>query len=90
MMSIDDVVKICNNGLYTICITAAPVLLVSLIVGLAVSIFQTVTSIQEQTLTFVPKVLAIFVAIIILGHWMLNKMVEYMIGLWADFSLYIR
>ena len=89
-MSIDDVVKICNNALYTICITAAPVLLVSLIVGLAVSIFQTVTSIQEQTLTFVPKVLSIFVAIILLGHWMLNKMVEYMIGLWADFSLYIR
>ena len=89
-MTIDDVVQICNHGLYTICITAAPVLLVSLVVGLAVSIFQTVTSIQEQTLTFVPKVLAIFVAIIILGHWMLNQMVEYMIGLWSDFSLYIR
>lgn len=89
-MTIDDVVQICNHGLYTICITAAPVLLVSLVVGLIVSIFQTVTSIQEQTLTFVPKVLAIFVAIIILGHWMLNQMVEYMIGLWSDFALYIR
>ena len=89
-MTIDDVVQICNQGLYTICITAAPVLLVSLVVGLTVSIFQTVTSIQEQTLTFVPKVLAIFIAIIILGHWMLNKMSEYMIGLWSDFSLYIR
>ena len=89
-MTIDDVVQICNNGLYTICITAAPVLLVSLIVGLTVSIFQTVTSIQEQTLTFVPKVLAIFFSIIILGHWMLNNMVEYMTELWSDFSLYIR
>ena len=89
-MSINDVVQICNQGLYVICITAAPVLLVSLVVGLIVSIFQTVTSIQEQTLTFVPKVLAIFIAIIILGHWMLNKMTEYMIGLWSDFSLYIR
>lgn len=89
-MTIDDVVQICNNGLYTICITAAPVLLVSLVVGLVVSIFQTVTSIQEQTLTFVPKVIAIFVAIILLGHWMLNEMVEYMVGLWSDFSLYIR
>ena len=89
-MTIDDVVQICNHGLYTICITAAPVLLVSLVVGLTISIFQTVTSIQEQTLTFVPKVLAIFIAIIILGHWMLNNMVEYMIGLWSDFSLYIR
>ena len=89
-MTIDDVVQICNRGLYIICITSAPVLLVSLVVGLIVSIFQTVTSIQEQTLTFVPKVLAIFVSIIVLGHWMLNTMVEYMIGLWSDFSLYIR
>lgn len=89
-MTIDDVVQICSRGLYVICVTAAPVLLVSLIVGLAVSIFQTVTSIQEQTLTFVPKLLAIFIAIIILGHWMLNNMVEYTTGLWSDFSLYIR
>ena len=89
-MTIDDVVQICNRGLYVICITAAPVLLVSLVVGLIVSIFQTVTSIQEQTLTFVPKVLAIFVSIILLGHWMLNNMVEYMINLWSDFSIYIR
>ena len=88
-MTIDEVVQICSRGLYVICITAAPVLLVSLVVGLIVSIFQTVTSIQEQTLTFVPKVLAIFVAIILLGHWMLNNMVEFMIDLWSDFSLYI-
>lgn len=89
-MTIDEVVQICSRALYVICITAAPVLLVSLVVGLIVSIFQTVTSIQEQTLTFVPKVLAIFGAIIILGHWMLNTMVEYMINLWSDFSIYIR
>lgn len=89
-MTIDDVVQICSRALYVICITAAPVLLVSLVVGLIVSIFQTVTSIQEQTLTFVPKVLAIFIAIIVLGHWMLNNMAEYMIGLWSDFSIYIR
>ena len=89
-MTIDDVVQICSRALYIICITAAPVLLVSLVVGLIVSIFQTVTSIQEQTLTFVPKVLAIFIAIIVLGHWMLNNMVEYMVNLWSDFSIYIR
>ena len=89
-MTIDDVVQICNRGLYVICVTAAPVLIVSLVVGLIISIFQTVTSIQEQTLTFVPKVLAIFFSIIILGHWMLNNMVEYMTELWSDFSLYIR
>ena len=89
-MTIDEVVQICSRALYIICITAAPVLLVSLVVGLIVSVFQTVTSIQEQTLTFVPKVLAIFTSIIILGHWMLNNMVDYMVKLWSDFSIYIR
>ena len=89
-MTIDDVVQICNRGLYIICITAAPVLIVSLVVGLIISIFQTVTSIQEQTLTFVPKILAIFVSIIFLGHCMLNNMVGYMVELWSDFSIYIR
>lgn len=88
-MTIDDIVAISTEALYTICITAAPILLVSLVVGLVVSIFQTVTSIQEQTLTFVPKILAIFVAILICGHWMLNKMVDFMIRLWSDFNIYI-
>ena len=89
-MTIDNVVQICNRGLYMICITAAPVLIVSLVVGLIISIFQTVTSIQEQTLTFVPKILAIFASIIFLGHWMLNNKVGYMVELWSDFSIYIR
>ena len=89
-MTIDDVTAIASNALFTIIKCAAPVLLVSLCVGLIVSIFQTVTSIQEQTLTFVPKVLAIFLALMLLGHWMLNNMVGFMENLWAGFSLYIR
>ena len=89
-MTIDDVTQIMSSGLYTVVITAAPVLLVSLAVGLIVSIFQTVTSIQEQTLTFVPKLLAIFASLIILGHWMLNNMVNYLVNLWSDFTLYIK
>ena len=89
-MTINDVTEIMSSGLYTIIITAAPVLLVSLVIGLVVSIFQTVTSIQEQTLTFVPKVIGIFVSLMILGHWMLNNMVDYMTMLLADFSIYIK
>ena len=89
-MTIDDIVKISNEALYVICITSAPVLLISLIVGLIISIFQTVTSIQEQTLTFVPKILAIFAGLILFGHWMLNTLVEYMVRLWVDFTVYIR
>ena len=66
-MSIDDVTAVAGEALYLIIKTAAPVLLVSLVVGLIISIFQTVTSIQEQTLTFVPKIICVFLAIIVLG-----------------------
>ena len=89
-MTVNDVTAIASEALYTIIKCAAPLLLVSLIVGLIVSIFQTVTSIQEQTLTFVPKILAIFLALILLGHWILNTIVEYMTNLWLNFSTYIR
>ena len=60
-MTIDKVVTIANDALYIIIKVSAPILIVSLIVGLIVSIFQTVTSIQEQTLTFVPKILNIYI-----------------------------
>jgi len=89
-MSIDDVVQISHDALYTIIITSAPVLLVSLIIGLVVSIFQTVTSIQEQTLTFVPKIVCVFLGLMLFGQWMLNNMSQYMVDLWSDFSVYIR
>lgn len=89
-MTIDTVVQIAQQALYTIIKTAAPLLLVSLVIGLIVSIFQTVTSIQEQTLTFVPKILGIFLTMMLLGHWMLNNMTNFMVDLWQDFSVYIR
>ena len=89
-MTIDDVTAIAGNALYLIIKTAAPVLLVSLVIGLVISIFQTVTSIQEQTLTFVPKIICVFLAIMVLGHWMMNGMSGFMINLWSDFSIYIR
>lgn len=89
-MGIEEVTAVSSEALYLVIKVAAPVLLVSLIVGLIISIFQTVTSIQEQTLTFVPKIIAVFLALIVLGHWMLNEMTQFMIRLWSDFPLYIR
>ena len=89
-MNIDDVTAVAQTAIYTIIKCGAPLLLVSLSVGLLVSIFQTVTSIQEQTLTFIPKILSIFLTLIILGHWIMNNMVEYMVELWSNFGLYIR
>lgn len=89
-MGVEEVTSIVSDALFTVIKTVAPVLLVSLIIGLIISIFQTITSIQEQTLTFVPKVICVFLTIIILGHWMLNNMVSYMTNLWSDFTIYIR
>ena len=89
-MEVGTVKDIMQEALFLIITTAAPLLGISLCVGLAVSIFQTVTSIQEQTLTFVPKVISIFCGIMIFGHWMLTNMVNFMVKLWSDFSLYIR
>lgn len=89
-MTTSDVVTIARDALFNIIITSAPILLVSLIIGLVISIFQTVTSIQEQTMTFVPKILGIFIALMLLGHWMLDMMTNFMTDLWSDFSIYIR
>lgn len=89
-MSTDWVVDLGSEALFLIIKTAAPILLVSLAVGLIVSIFQTVTSIQEQTLTFVPKILAVFLTLMLIGGWILDSISGYMIELWSDFSLYIR
>ena len=89
-MGIEEVTAVSSEALYLVIKVAAPVLLVSLVVGLIISIFQTVTSIQEQTLTFVPKIIAVFFTLIVLGHWILNEMTQLMIRLWSDFPLYIR
>ena len=64
-MTVEAVLDVAVETIWTIIITSAPLLIVSLIVGLVISIFQAVTSIQEQTLTFVPKILSIFICILI-------------------------
>ena len=86
-----DTGTVINIARQTVCIivkTAVPVLLVSMIVGLVISLFQTLTSIQEQTLTFVPKLIAILLTLMLLGAWMLNQITGFMGNLW-NFSQYI-
>mgnify|MGYP002682249860 FL=1 len=89
-MSTEMVTDMMQEALFLILKTSAPLLIVSLVIGLIVSIFQTVTSIQEQTLTFVPKMVGMFVGLMLLGHWMLNEMSTYMEDLWRNFTIYIR
>lgn len=88
-MSVEAVTEITNKALYLIIKVSMPILLVSLIIGLVVSIFQTVTSIQEQTLTFIPKIIGVFLTIMIMGQWMLNLIIEYTTDLWLNFSSYV-
>ena len=90
ILSQQDVINIARSTLWIIAETALPLLLVSLVVGLIISLFQTLTSIQEQTLTFVPKLIAILIALMLLGSWMLNTIVTYMTQLWSNFNQYIQ
>lgn len=89
-MSSGDVISIARETIWVIAKTSVPILLVSMVVGLIVSLFQTLTSIQEQTLTFVPKLLAILLGLMVMGHWMLNQIVEFMQFLWGNFNTYIQ
>lgn len=88
-MTEGQVLDIIRDSIYTLLMVALPLLLVSLCIGLAISIFQTVTSIQEQTLTFIPKIVGVFAALIIVGPWMLSVLTEYINKLWANFSVYL-
>ena len=89
MITQGEVLDIASQAIYTIIVVSAPLLLVSLIIGLIISIFQTVTSIQEQTLTFVPKILAVFVGMMIFGSWILTQLKEYITDLWSNFGVFL-
>ena len=88
-MTEGQVLDIARQALYTIILCSAPLLIISLVVGLVVSIFQTVTSIQEQTLTFVPKTICVFLGMMIFGSWILTDLTEFINTLWSDFSIYL-
>ena len=88
-MTEGQVLDIIRNAIYILLVTSLPLLLVSLVIGLVVSIFQTVTSIQEQTLTFIPKIVGVFTALMFFGPWMLTVLQEYITQLWSNFSIYL-
>ncbi|SFI06143.1 flagellar biosynthesis protein FliQ [Selenomonas caprae] len=88
-MSGDLVVQLGQEALFVVMLVAAPMLGLGLMVGLMVSVFQATTSIQEQTLAFIPKIIAVFVAILIFGPWMLRIMVEYLTNVLVNLPSYI-
>ena len=82
-MDTDLVISLAVGAMELALKVALPLLLVGLVVGLAVSVFQAVTQIQEQTLAFIPKILAIAGVLIVGGPWMLNQLLSYTIDLWS-------
>ncbi|MEK3765002.1 MULTISPECIES: flagellar biosynthesis protein FliQ [unclassified Solibacillus] len=76
-MTQEMVIAIAENAVFTILIVSGPLLLIALASGLVVSIFQATTSIQEQTLAFVPKIVAVLLAIIFFGPFMISRMTDY-------------
>ncbi len=74
-------VDICRKAIQTILMCAAPMLLVAMVVGLLVSIFQAATQINEQTLTFVPKIVAVFLTMLIFGSWVIKIVTVFTVGL---------
>ena len=89
-MTEGQVLDIMRDAFYNFIVNSAPMLLISMVVGLVISIFQTVTSIQEQTLTFVPKIISIFIALMIFGSFIMNNLVNYITTLWSNFNVYIK
>ncbi len=85
-----SVMEIAYKAVWIIIKSSAPLLVVSLVVGLIISIFQTVTSIQEQTLTFVPKLLAILIVIVLAGQWIMNNVVTFFVELMTNLDKWIH
>jgi flagellar biosynthetic protein FliQ len=84
------VLKLSQDAMKTTALLAAPMLLGTLVVGLAVSIFQALTQINESTLTFVPKIILIGLIILVAGPWMLDVMSQYTVGLFESISTSVR
>ena len=89
-MTIDSVIDIMREEIIVTLQASLPLLGVSLVVGLVISVIQTVTSIQEQTLTFVPKLIAIFAVLALFGNFIFGVIVRFTTELFSNFSLYTK
>lgn len=88
-MSSELVLTIAERAVYMTLLISGPLLLIALVIGLLISIFQATTQIQEQTLAFIPKIVAVLVALIIFGPWMLSNMVTYTQSIFSNLTRFI-
>ncbi len=89
-MTPETVISLAKEGVMLTLIVSAPMLVLGLIVGLAISVFQAVTSISEMTLTFIPKILAVFMGMLFFAPWMIEKMTSYTTKLINNLPMYIK
>ncbi|MDQ1331215.1 MAG: flagellar biosynthesis protein FliQ [Thermodesulfobacteriota bacterium] len=89
-MTPEFVTAFAQEAIKTTILVSLPILVIGLVVGLAVSIFQAVTQINEMTLTFVPKILAIFLGLVLFGGWMMELMVRFTVNTIEQIPNYIR
>jgi flagellar biosynthetic protein FliQ len=89
-MTPDVVMSLGRESALLILVLAGPILGAGLVVGLAVSIFQAVTQIQEMTLSFIPKLVVILAVLGFLGHWMLGRLVGFTVTLFSNLDIYAR
>jgi len=89
-VTIDNVASIISNAVQVIIIGSMPSVGLGLLIGLLVAIFQAVTQIQEQTLTFVPKMVVVFLVLAVTFPWMASLILDFAVGLWTDIPVYSR
>ncbi|HLR07941.1 MAG TPA: flagellar biosynthesis protein FliQ [Bacillota bacterium] len=85
-MTSEFVLSVAERGIYTILLIAGPLLILALAVGLLVSIFQATTQIQEQTLAFIPKIVAVLIGLVFFGPWMLTQIIEFTMDLYQNLN----
>jgi flagellar biosynthetic protein FliQ len=88
-MSSDFVIRLAGEAVYTVLKTSAPMMIAALVIGLIISIFQATTQIQEQTLAFVPKIVAVMLVILLFGPWILTTLVDFTYNLLSNLYKYI-
>lgn len=89
-MTQGDVLKLAQDSIRIVLMISSPMLIISLLVGLFISIIQAVTQIQEATMSFVPKIVAVFLSLIIFGPWILQVIIEFTTSLLTNVNFYIQ
>jgi flagellar biosynthesis protein FliQ len=85
----EGIIRLAENSFYLILVVSAPILGIALLVGLLISVFQAATQIQEQTLAFVPKIIAVLVGLVIFGPWMLTHLVDFTQNIFNNLNRFI-